>query len=226
MKTNYLALFTAVTLLGLSSSAFSDSNKKHKLYNPNPEPLTIVNTMSEVQGSVGGFVDSSGNINGDMTNPDNVTILYPIAGDVYTTVTDGTTGETLGSFNQEGSISATAAFSTSFFGLLGDWSLLPATLPWTMQNDFTLTVGDSIFRLEEPLTGRAFPRLGPVEDPQVTGTMALRMAGCAGIRETSGGGEYAGKVGTICMNGTFTFEANFDGIGVSNCTLALHDPIQ
>ncbi len=195
-------------------------------YNPNPDGLSVTNTISEVSGYVGGFIDSAGNINGDMYNPDNVTIIYPIAGQVYATVTDGVTGESLGSYNQVGTVSATALFSTEFFGLMGDWSTLPATMPWTMDSDFAMNVGGSTFQMDESLTGRAFPHLGPVQDPMLTGTMALRMAGCAGVRETSGAGDYAGKVGTLCMNGTFTFDQTFTGVGVSNCSIALHDPLQ
>lgn len=78
---------------------------------------------------------------------------------------------------------------------MGDWSIPPATMPWTMEHDFTMNVGGSTFSLEEELTGRAFPHLGPVENPMVTGTMALRMAGCAGVREVSGMGDYAGEGG-------------------------------
>ncbi|MCK4674949.1 MAG: hypothetical protein KAT61_03470, partial [Gammaproteobacteria bacterium] len=63
------------------------------------------------------------------------------------------------------------------------------------------------------------------ENPMETGTMALRMSGCAGLRETSGEGDYAGKVGTLCLNGTFTFDEMFNGVGVSNCSIAIHDPL-
>lgn len=210
----------ALLLASLSATAAPKS-----LDNPNPEPLTVVNTISRVDGYVAGFVDADGNINGDMMNPDNVSIIYPISGTVYATVTDIRSGETLGTINEVGTVSATASFSTAFFGLMGDWSLLPATLPWTMNSDFAMNVDGSTFALEEALTGRAFPHLGPVENPMETGTMALRMSGCAGIREISGMGDHAGKVGTLCMNGTFTFDQTFTGVGVSNCSIALHDPI-
>ena len=213
----------AASLLMVSSSIAVASDKV--LVNPNPAPLTIENTMSDVDGYVGGFVDSNGNVNGDITNPDNQTILYPIAGPVYATITNGISGETIGAIRQRGTVSATAEFSISFLGLIGDWSQLPATMPWTMKDDFRLNVGGSVFRLEEELTGRAFPQLGPVEDPAVTGTLALRMAGCAGLREISGAGDYAGKVGTLCLNGTFTFDEAFNGKGASNCTIAVHDPL-
>ncbi len=221
MKTKLLNGLALASILLVSTSVYAAS-----LYNPNSPNLTVENTISEVDGAIGGFLDSNGNVNGDATNPDNVSILYPIAGTVYATVTDGNTGETLGSYKEIGSVTATALFDVSFFGLTGDWSLLPKTMPWTMMEDFRMQVNGSTFRFEEELTGRAFPQLGPVEDPAVTGTMALRMAGCAGVREISGEGAYANKVGTLCLNGTFTFDADFNGKGVSNCTIAVHDPIQ
>lgn len=223
MNKKILTGLTSIALLFTATSSFAGGG--HMLYNPNPAPLTIVNTISEVDGQVGGFIDADGNVNGDMYNPDNVSIIYPISGKIYATVTDGRTGESLGAFRQSGTIEATASFSTMFFGLMGDWSVLPETLPWTMTEE-TIKVNGSTFIFEEELTGRAFPRLGPVEDPAVTGTMALRMSGCAGLRETSGEGDYAGKVGTLCLNGTFTFDQQFNGKGVSNCTLVLHDPVQ
>jgi len=46
-----------------------------------------------------------------------------------------------------------------------------------------------------------------------------------GVREVSGLGDYAGKVGTLCLNGTFSFDQQFNGKGVSNCTVALHNPL-
>lgn len=222
-----MGLISIALLLSTATTYAAPPKHMSKLFNPNTPSLTVINTISHVKGQVAGFVDSAGNINGDMMNPDNVSIVYPISGTVHATVTDGRTGETLGSYAEVGSISATASFSTAFFGLMrGDWSELPATLPWTMTEDFGMKVNGSTFVFEEKLTGRAFPHLGPVENPMETGTMALRMSGCAGVRETSGEGEYAGKVGTLCLNGTFTFDENFNGVGVSNCSIAVHDPVQ
>lgn len=228
MKKSVITLLAVVSIVLTFNTAIAAPahNKGLTLYNPNTPSLTVVNTISDVSGQIGGFVDSSGNISGDMNDPDNVSILYPIAGEVYATFTDGRTGETLGSFKQVGTISATALFDVSFFGLMGDWSELPQTMPWTMTDDFAMKISGSTFQFVEELTGRAFPQLGPVEDPMVTGTMALRMSGCAGLRETSGKGEYANKVGTLCLNGTFTFDQAFNGKGVSNCSIAIHDPIQ
>ena len=221
MKKYLVGTMASAALIISASSAYAD-----QFVNPNTPSLTVVNTISDVNGYVNGFVDADGNINGDMYNPNNVTILYPISGEVYATMTNNNSGESQGSVKKKGSVSATVEFSTQFFGLMGDWSALPATMPWTMQKDFEMVVAGSTFNIEEDLTGRAFPHLGPVENPMETGTMALRMGGCAGIREVSGMGEYAGKVGTLCMNGTFTFDQMFNGNGVSNCTIAIHDPIQ
>jgi len=224
MRKIFLTALAATTLLCTTTSAYS--GKAKGIFNPNTPSLTVVNTISDVQGYVNGFIDSQGNVNGDMFNPDNQTIIYPISGSVHATFTSNNSGETIGSLHEKGTISATVEFPTSFFGLMGDWGSLPATMPWTMREDFAMNVSGSTFEMVEDLTGRAFPHLGPVENPMETGTMALRMAGCAGIRETSGEGEYANKVGTLCLNGTFSFDQQFNGAGVSNCTIAIHEPLQ
>jgi len=221
----------AIAALTVTSvTAFAKKPNKGHLYNPNTPSLTVTNTISDVDGYVGGFIDSNGGINYDMTNPDNVSIIYPITGEVWATLTNGNTGEMMGSYSEIGAISATVVFPTTFFGLMGDWGALPATMPWTMTDDlagynqFSMEVSGTTFSLAEELTGRAFPHLGPVENPEETGTMALRMAGCAGIRANDEG-DYAGKAGTLCLNGTFTFDQEFNGVGISNCSIAIHDPL-
>jgi len=230
MNKNILSGLAIVTLTASSSAAFAKKPNKGHLYNPNTPSLTVTNTISDVDGFVGGFIDSNGDINFDMMNPDNQSIIYPISGEVYATLTDGKSGETLGSYKEKGSISATVLFPTTFFGLMGDWGALPPTMPWTMTNDlpgyseFTMVINGTTFSFEEELTGRAFPHLGPVENPQETGTMALRMAGRAGI-SANDEGKYAGKAGTLCLNGTFSFDEMFNGVGVSNCSIAIHDPL-
>lgn len=207
--------FAAATSLFSMAYAAPGGEGEPGVFNPNSDALTITNTISDVDGFIGGF-DDSGNI------------LYPIEGPVYATMVNPSTGETMGAVKERGYIVATAVFDASFFGLAGgDWSDLPPTMPWTM-DDFDMSIGGSRFAMIEdmPLTGRAFPGLGPVEDPADTGTLALRMGGCAGVVEISGEGRYANKVGSLCLNGTFTFEQGFDGKGVSNCTIVLHDPLQ
>ena len=202
-----LALAVATSLF---STAYAAPGGKGDtgVFNPNLDALTITNSISNVDGFVSGF-DEAGNI------------LYPISGPVYATMVNPSTGETMGAVMERGSVEATAVFDKSFFGLLGDWSLLPATLPWTMP-EFSMEIGDTTFTIIDgmPLTGRAFPGLGPV-DP----LGSLRMAGCAGV-QANDEGRYANKVGSLCLNGTFTFDLNFNGKGVSNCTIVLHDPLQ
>lgn len=218
----------AAATLFLGTAYAAGGNGAPQVFNPNSDALTITNSISNVDGAIGGFVCQDGTITGDPMDPCGVqTILYPISGPVYATMVNPSTGETMGAVAERGTVNAVPAFDVSFFGLKGDWNVLPATLPWTM-NDFQMSIGGSTFEIIDgmSLTGRAFSGLGPVEDPMVTGTLALRMAGCAGVRETTGMGRYANKTGSLCLNGTFTFEQNFNGKGVSNCTIVLHDPLQ
>ena len=204
-----------VTLTLSSATAYAGKSHGHDkvLFNPNTPSLTVVNSISDVQGYVGAFGAEA--------------IIYPIAGDVYATVTDDDTGVTQGGYVKEGSVSATVLLDYGFFGLLGPWELIPtSTIPWTMADDFAMVINGTTFTFEEKLEGRAFPALGPVEatnpDNQIE-SQAVRMSGCAGVRADNAG-DYAGKVGTLCLNGTFTFDANFNGHGVSNCSIALHTP--
>lgn len=213
MNKKILCGLASIAMLFSTATVFAKGpGKSNLLYNPNTPSLTVINTISDVNGSVAGMTDTH--------------FIYPLSGEVYATVTDGRTGETLGAFAQAGTIQATALFGLEFGGLMNpDWGALPATLPWTMSDDFEMKINGSTFVFVEELTGRAFPHLGPVENPAETGTMALRMSGCAGLREVSGEGDYAGKVGTLCLNGTFTFDQYFNGNGVSNCSIAIHDPL-
>ena len=249
MNKKILCGLASIAMLVSSAATYAGNANGHDktLYNPNVAPLTIVNTISDVHGNVAGFLGADGQLNDDMMDPTNTHIIYPISGDVYATVTDDDTGVTQGAYEQIGNIHATVMFSTSFFGLLMyEWSDLPATLEWTMTNDMTdqinpwtgaafnefeMVVDGTTFTFVEGLTGRAFPHLGRVEDHGVDETgkpifpLALRMAGCAGLRANDEGA-YAGKVGTLCLNGTFDFQENFNGHGVSNCSIAIHDPIE
>lgn len=102
MKNAIKSSLFSVVLLSSAATAIAAGGPPHALYNPNPEPLSVTNTISEVSGYVGGFIDSEANVNGDLYNPDNVSIIYPLAGEVYATVTDSYTGETMGSMTQAG----------------------------------------------------------------------------------------------------------------------------
>jgi len=204
-----LALALATSLFGTAYAAPGGKGNPG-VFNPNVDALTITNSISDTVGYLGGF-DNLGNI------------LYPISGPVYATMVNPATGETMGAAQERGAVEATAVFDKKFLDLADpNWEPLGPTMPWTM-SDFEMSVGGSTFMMVDgmPLTGRAFPGLGPV-DP----LGSLRMAGCAGVVETSGEGRYADKVGTLCLNGTFTFDpASFNGKGISNCTIVLHDPL-
>jgi hypothetical protein len=228
MMINHIRMLALAVATSVCSTAYAVGGKGNpQVFNPNPDALTITNSISNVTGAIGGFVCPDGSITSDPMDACGVeTILYPISGPVYATMVNPSTGETMGAVQEEGEVNAVPAFDVGFFGLAGNWNQLPPTLPWTM-NEFQMSIGGTTFTIIDgmPLTGRAFPGLGPVEDPMVTGTLALRMAGCAGV-QANAEGRYANKVGSLCLNGTFTFEQNFDGKGVSNCTIVLHDPLQ
>jgi len=214
MNKQIICGLASAAMLVSSATAFAGNAKGHDkvLFNPNTPSLTVVNSISDVHGYVAGFTSDA--------------ILFPIAGDVYATVTDDDTGVTEGGYVKEGNISATVLLSMDFFQLLGPWAAIPtATIPWTMDDDFAMVINGTTFSFAEPLDGRAFPHLGAVEvyDPITNPTQAVRMGGCAGVRANNEG-DYAGKVGTLCLNGTFTFDADFNGHGVSNCSIALHTP--
>lgn len=218
----------AVTTIILSSCVAGAGKKGQKPPNPNIEALTVVSTISAVDGAIDGFICADGTITSDPQDACGVTsIRYPISGAVFAATVNSFNGETIGTIAEIGTVNATPVFDVSFFALnSADWATLPA-MQWTIDS-FSMKVNGSTFEKIEgmALTGRAFPALGPAEDPVASGAASLRMAGCEGVREVSGVGAYANKVGTMCLNGTFSFQPNFDGKGVSNCTLVLHDPLQ
>ena len=96
-----------------------------------------------------------------------------------------------------------------------------------------ITIGGSTFTSDAgiPLTGRLASLWGPVMNSDFNpdgSSTPLRILGCGGLTETSGMGDYAGMVGSICFNGVFNvpdFQTNFTLTGGSNCTITLHTPI-
>ncbi len=83
------------------------------------------------------------------------------------------------------------------------------------------------------LEGRAFTGLTPASLDPVARTMSIRMAGCSAVVGVAG--PHAGKLGTLCLNSTLTFNvsgANLNNIeqsritaqGTSNCVTVLHTP--
>ncbi len=208
----------------LSSSAAVAGNP----HNPNLDALTVISTISAVDGAIAGFICPDGSIVYDPRDECGIeTIIYPISGDVFAATINASSGETIAGVIQLGTIEAVPEFSLDFFALgdpTVDWRNLPV-LPWTMSK-FEMEIGGSKFEHIEgmELDGAAFAALGPVEDPSSSGTASLRMGGCEGIVEVSGKGDYANMIGSLCLNGTFSFDQYFNGVGVSNCTLVLHEP--
>jgi len=96
-----------------------------------------------------------------------------------------------------------------------------------------ITLGGSTFSSDAgvPLEGRAVPMWGPVINSDFNpdgSSTPIRILGCGGLKEISGQGDFAGMVGSICFNGTFTvpdFQTNFTLTGSSDCTITLHTPI-
>ena len=201
------------------------------LYNPNLPGLTVISTVSDVSGVIGGWVCPDGTVVSQLSDPCGPQgIYYPISGPVYAATISPRTGETLGVRQQVGTITAAPIFSVGFFQLAPpDWSTLPDTLSWEM-SEFNMNIGGSVFAEIKQggmaLAGLAYPGLRQVEDWSTNGYyQTLRMTGCMGIQETSGTGPYANKIGTLCLNGTFKFTPSFVGKGTSNCSIVLHDPL-
>lgn len=195
--------------------------------NPNLDALTVVSTLSSVNGFIAGFRCADGSVTGDPADACGVqSIIYPISGKVYAPIVSPVNGKTVGAVAQIGTIDATPELDPGYFALgdpTVDWTTLPV-LPWTMST-LSMKVGGSTFTYIEgmELNGSAYAPLGPVEIPNPENGASLRMAGCQGVHEVSGIGQYANMIGSLCLNGTFSFQPNFDGKGISNCTLVLHD---
>lgn len=97
-----------------------------------------------------------------------------------------------------------------------------------------MLVGGAAGALEDMrLEGRAFIGLTPASIDPVARTMSVRMAGCSAVVGVSGAN--AGKLGTLCLNSTVTFnvsganlnnieQSQITGEGTSNCVTVLHTP--
>lgn len=88
------------------------------------------------------------------------------------------------------------------------------------------------------MKGRAFTGLTPASFDPTTRTMSVRMAGCSALVAIDG--PLAGKVGTLCMNATATFDVSgavvsdskpgyqstsaISADGSSNCITVMHTP--
>jgi hypothetical protein len=185
-------------------------------------------------------------------------LMFNYSGKVYSVDTSPRNGKLTGLEKQVGNVQGQAAFPMSFAGMamgmkayldgVGPMPAVPAIIDWTC-NHCNLVIGDSTYQSIVDTTGmfdaasveamrmkgRAFTGLGPVEVGQLsTQSMSVRMAGCSAVVGIAG--PDAGKVGTLCLNGTFTFDlaginlanpmtSNIVGTGTSNCIVVMHKPL-
>ena len=169
--------------------------------------------------------------------------LYEFTGDMFAPVVSWHTGKVFDvTYDKVGRVEkAVAAFDPSFD--LTNPTTIPASLPWTCRTcRFVFNNGSVLETLRNgdidpnsstpdqpavPLKGRVLTELGPVGQP-APDSMSLRMIGCSGLKETAHQGPYAGKEGSICINGTFTFNPQDPSTakGGSNCTIVLQDPLK
>ena len=191
--------------------------------------------------------------------------LFDFSGDIYYPITSPFDGKLKATSGPIGTVSGTVLFPQEFAQLafaaygamtgLGpalDPAAIPASIHWTMQDITIVDAGTTYVPIpSDPedmgLYGRAFTGLGPVEMGQldVDGngapdmSMSVRMGGCFAVQAVDG--VEAGRIGTYCLNSTFTFDlsginysqdpmvaatSTITGIGSSNCTTVLHTPMQ
>lgn len=190
--------------------------------------------------------------------------LFDFSGDIYYPITSPIDGKLVATSGPIGTVSGTVLFPQEFAQLafaaygamtgLGpalDPAAIPASIHWTMQ-DITIVDGGTTYvpipsaPEDMGLYGRAFTGLGPVEMGQldVDGngapdmSMSVRMGGCFAVAAVEG--VEAGKIGTYCLNSTFTFDlsgivydpdpmvaatSTITGIGSSNCTTVVQTPM-
>ena len=229
-------------VLGMGFSAGSFADDKNVQLAINSDTVVLFGKSDITEGGVTGFdcvnyttgvaadcVDGNGDLWAGVGFPANpATIHWAYSGDVYAVEVDDKTGEMKKKLGEKiGTVTGTPSFPASFgvFTMTGDplqasQMVQSETLPWTCTSCNLEINGSTFKRIENmPLTGRSFIGLGGVDSEE--GYLALRMAGCAGIQETSGLGDYANMKGTICLNGTIGFNPDFSGVGTSNCVMVL-----
>ncbi|HEY0720219.1 MAG TPA: hypothetical protein VGE50_03085 [Gammaproteobacteria bacterium] len=225
-------------------------------YGAPPQPLSGVDTMltsivSKSYISGGLEKDANGNLSMDA----NGNFKFNFTGSVHSPMINPQSGQLMGTHDSIGTVSGQAAFPPSFamlamqvYGWLmngADPSQMPASpskIDWTM-NDLTLVVDGTTYRpIANPdysLDGRAFTGFGPVEIGQILNganglSMSVRMGGCMAMQGVAG--PNSGKIGTQCLNGTFTFDlsgidlnnpmaSTLNGTATSNCWLVLQQPM-
>jgi len=192
--------------------------------------------------------------------------LFDFSGNIYYPITSPIDGKLKATSGPIGTVEGTVLFPQEFaqlaFAAYGAMTGLgpalkpediPASIHWTMDNIKIVDGGTTYVPIPSApedmgLYGRAFTGLGPVEmgqlevgvdDDGVDMSMSVRMGGCFAVQAVEG--VEAGKIGTYCLNSTFTFDlsginyspdplvaatSTITGIGSSNCTTVLHTPMQ
>lgn len=242
-------LVTALALgLGFSAASFAD-----KPLPPIDSFVTTIIDKSVVAGSI-----AKDPTTGMLAFDGAGKLMFNYTGKIYSVETGEKTGELKGLEKAIGSIAGQAAFPMEFGMLAGGMKAyldgvgpmpsVPAVIPWTC-NSCTMVVNGSTYRSVVDMAaafsdgasdamkmeGRAFTGLGPVEVGQMSAqSMSVRMAGCSAVVGVDG--PNAGKLGTLCLNGTFTFDlsgidlsnmmmSDIVGTGTSNCVTVLHTPL-
>jgi hypothetical protein len=216
--------------------------------------LTTLIDKSVIAGSI--EKDQAGMIAVDA----NGNLKFNYTGKIYAVATSGGSGQLKALESVIGSIQGQASFPMSFAGLamgmkaymdgVGPLPAISPVIPWTC-NSCRMVVGNTTYVSIVDLSGqnlfsddaindmrmqgRAFTGLGPVEIGKLSAqSMSVRMAGCSAVVGVDG--PNAGMLGTLCLNGTFTFDlagidlsnpmaSNIVGTGTSNCITVLHTPI-
>jgi len=239
-----LAATALIAGLGFSATSFSGTLPPIDSYlNTYFDKSIIAGALvHDPAGPMGFAQDAAGNF------------LFNYTGKVYGVTTDGS-AKLVTTNTQVGTVEGQAAFPMDFAVLamgakafmdgVGPLPAIPASINWTC-NHCNLKVGDNQYvsivdtaggpfdaaSIEAMrMQGRAFTGLGPVEMGQVSAqSMTVRMAGCSAVVGVAG--PDAGKLGTLCLNGSFTFDlaalaqGNLTGTGTSNCVTVMHTPMQ
>jgi hypothetical protein len=245
--TNHLASSLLAATLGFTTLSFAASLP------PVDSLLTTGYDKSVISGSIAKdpvtntfIFDATGNL------------MFNYSGKVYSIETNRQNGRLTELESAVGSVQGQAAFPMSFAAMAlgmkayldgqGPMPKVPAIIDWTC-NHCNLVIGDSTYiSIADAapmfdaasidamrMKGRAFTGLGPVEVGQLSAqSMSVRMAGCSAVVGVAGSD--AGKLGTLCLNGTFTFDllginlanpmtSDIKGTGTSNCTIVMHKPL-
>jgi hypothetical protein len=213
------------------------------------KPLTGIDKITTTfvtKSKIAGTLEKDAN--GYLVMDANGNFKFNFSGDIFYPMTNPQNGELKGLYGPTGTVAGQAAFPFEFAELAmgvyawqqgyGSMPEMPNVIRWTL-NDITIVEAGTTYQPinGEGLTleGRAFTGLGPAEMGQISASsLSVRMGGCFAVQAVSG--PHAGKIGTYCLNSTFTFDlssinlsdpmaSTLNGTGTSNCWTVLHQPM-